>query len=115
MVDIIPRLAADGHAVELTMIGTVSEFVGYEDPATVTNKAGKPMPKNWAIPHFRNRQFTATVSVENAQTLVLGSGPVPITTTSHTKDKVPLLEVTFRCWAVCSGQTKPPPTPSRKT
>ena len=75
--------------MELTVCGVEQEFVGYEDPATVTSSNGKPMPKGWAIPHFRQRQFSANVPVGNGQTLVLGGGPVPITTNVQMTGKAP--------------------------
>jgi len=77
VMDIVPHVSADRRSIKLTITGSVTEFVGYEDPATVTNRSGKRLPKGWAIPHLRLRQFTATVSVPDAQTLVLGSSPVP--------------------------------------
>src|SRR5262249_11847791 len=49
VVDVIPHVSADLRAIHLTIKGTVTEFVGYENPATVTNSNGKPMPKGWAI------------------------------------------------------------------
>ena len=78
VLDMIPRVSSDRRKIELTIVASVTEFVGYEDPATVTNNHGKRMPKGWAIPHLRLRQFRANLAIENAQTMALGSSLVPI-------------------------------------
>ncbi len=91
VMDVIPHVSANRREINLTVIGSVTEFVGYEDPATVTNKDGKTLPKNWAIPRLRTRNFHAHVTVTNGQTLVLGAAPVPITTVQKMNDKVPIL------------------------
>ena len=91
IVDLVPRVSRGANKIDLKVIGTVTEFVGYENPATVTNQNGKPMPKNWAIPRFQVRQFSSTVTVTNAQTFVLGAAPVPLTTFQKSNDKVPVL------------------------
>ena len=89
--DFVPRVSRGANKIDLKVIGTVTEFVGYENPATITNQNGKPMPKNWAIPRFRVRQFSSTVPVPNAQTFVLGAAPMPMTTFQKSNYKVPLL------------------------
>ena len=91
IVDLVPRVSRGANKIDLKIVGTVTEFVGYENPATVTNQNGKPMPKNWAIPRFRVRQFSSTVTVTNAQTFVLGAAPVPMTTFQKSNSKVPVL------------------------
>jgi beta-lactamase regulating signal transducer with metallopeptidase domain len=74
VLDIIPSVADDGYTVHLTIIPTVTEFIGYDKPdPLLTEAAAKrgidtPLP----LPRFRNRQLTASVSVWDGQTVVLG-------------------------------------------
>jgi len=76
--DIIPRAAGDGFAVQLGLIATVSEFLGYDDPGQfvvamgTTSGLSIPITAQVPLPHFRIHQQTAAVSVWDGQSVVLG-------------------------------------------
>lgn len=91
--DLVPSVTADGSSVDLTVIPSVTEFLGYDEPP----KDGKvrvwedgksrlvPLP----LPHFRVRQMQTRVRINDGQTLVLGG--LPVEETRVTRDKVPVL------------------------
>ena len=75
--DIIPQASADGFAVRLGMIVSVGEFLGYENPGQIVVSAtsetnGIPITTALPLPHFRVHEQTATVSVWDGQSVVLG-------------------------------------------
>jgi type II secretory pathway component GspD/PulD (secretin) len=94
VLDVIPYVSADEFSVQMTIIPTVTEFVGYDDPGGFVPRAsaiagGTSLVGQLPLPHFRMRQVTTSVTVWDAQTVVLGG----LITDSVTKlkDKVPLL------------------------
>jgi general secretion pathway protein D len=94
VLDVIPYVSADEFSVQMTIIPTVTEFVGYDDPGGFVPRAsaiagGTSLQGQLPLPHFRMRQVTTSVTVWDAQTVVLGG----LITDSITKlkDKVPLL------------------------
>jgi len=74
VLDVIPYLGADGYTINMTVIPTVTEFLGYDNPAIygLTNFLDQTV---LPLPHFRVRQMTVTANVRDGQTLVL-IGPV---------------------------------------
>lgn len=89
MLDINPIVAADGHTIELTVIPTVTEFLGYDEPAAGAGVAAQTGEgaKQIAVPmpRFRVRQMQTQAQIEDGQTLVLGGFPVE--ETRRIKDK----------------------------
>jgi type II secretory pathway component GspD/PulD (secretin) len=93
VLDVIPYVLSDGFTVNLTMIPTLNEFVGYDNPNEVLT-SGVTLPTGailvpTVLPRFRVRQVHSTVNVWDGQTVVLG-GLVSDNVTS-VKDKVPIL------------------------
>jgi general secretion pathway protein D len=92
VLDVIPSVLADGFTIALTVIPTVTEFLGYrEDP---TNRLAVYVngKKKWVTPPepiMRRRQMSTSVRLWDGQTVVLGG--LPSETVSLLKDKVPLL------------------------
>lgn len=84
VLDLVPCVAADGSAIQMTVTPTIREFMGY-------NPAGKQFATTGAhpLPQFRVRQVTASATLADGQTLVLGAGTIENQLT--TKDKVPVL------------------------
>ena len=76
VLDVIFYLAADGYTINMTVIPSVTEFLGYDNPAIygLTNSTGQ-FDQVLPLPHFRVRQMTVTANVRDGQTLVL-IGPV---------------------------------------
>jgi general secretion pathway protein D len=74
--DIIPWVAADGYTIQLTVIPTVTEFLGYDDPPKDGKvriwEGGKSRLVDPPLPRFRVRQMVTQAQVWDGQTLVLG-------------------------------------------
>jgi type II secretory pathway component GspD/PulD (secretin) len=89
VLDVVPHVRPDGHTLELTVIPTLREFLGYDlEGASEVQKAtgaraAAPLPK------FRLRQVTTMSTLRDGQTLMLGAGTIEETV--KTKDKVPVL------------------------
>lgn len=87
--DVLPHVSADGYTIQLNLIPTITEFLGY-DPnpyrAQVGNVNNLP---DYPLPHFRVRQITTTSIVWDGQTVVLGG--LISEKVAKIKDKVPVL------------------------
>ena len=91
--DVMPVVLSDGFTINLTLIPTLMEFVGYDNPNEVLT-SGAQLPQGsvlvpTVLPRFRVRQVVSTVNVWDGQTVVLG-GLISENVTSI-KDKVPVL------------------------
>ena len=93
VLDVVPVVAADGRGVALTVISTVTEFLGYDaPPADGTVRVwenGKEKMVALPLPRFRVRQMQTQASLASGGTLVLAGFPVESKRLS--KDKVPVL------------------------
>lgn len=98
VLDVVPYVSADTYTVQMVIIPTVTEFIGYDDPGqfvpqaqSVSGTAGSgiPLTGQLPLPHFRLRQCTTSVSVWDGQTVVLGG--LIAESVSKYKDKVPVL------------------------
>jgi general secretion pathway protein D len=97
--DVVPYVDADGTTIELTIIPTITEFLGYDDPGGFNpqaqsigsgNGAGSiPLTALLPLPHFRLRQVTTSALVWDGQTVVLGG--LLSEDVTKIKDKVPVL------------------------
>lgn len=96
--DVIPYVSADGFTIQMTIIPTITEFLGYDDPgafvpqaqsASGGSGAGVPIRAQLPLPHFRLRQVTTSAIVWDGQTIVLGG--LITEDVTKLKDKVPLL------------------------
>jgi general secretion pathway protein D len=92
--DVVPYVSADGYTIQMTLIPTLTEFLGYDPPgpfvplAAITGLATTPTG-TLPLPHFRLRQVTTSAIVWDGQTVVLG-GLISDNVTKL-KDKVPVL------------------------
>ena len=92
MLDVIPSVLADGFTIALTVIPTVTEFLGYREDQTNRVAVYVNGKKKWVIPPepiVRIRQMSSSVRLWDGQTVVLGG--LPSETVSLLKDKVPML------------------------
>jgi len=98
ILDVIPYVSADGYTVQMTIIPTITEFVGYDDPGGFVPQAqavsgggaiGQPLSAQLPLPRFRVRQVTTHAIVWDGQTVVLGG--LIGEDVSRLKDKVPIL------------------------
>lgn len=95
--DVVPYISADGYTIQMTIIPTITEFVGYDDPGNFIPQGqggslttvGVPITAQLPLPRTRVRQVTTSAIVWDGQTVVLG-GLISEDVT-RVKDKTPLL------------------------
>jgi general secretion pathway protein D len=93
VLDVIPCVLSDGFTVNLTLIPTIAQFTGYDNPNEVLT-SGITLPTGstlvpTVLPTYTVRQVASSVNVWDGQTVVLG-GLISETVTT-VKDKVPML------------------------
>jgi len=92
--DVVPYVCADGYTIQMTLIPTVTEFVGYDNPGNfiptiVTGSGGIPLTGQLPLPRSRVRQVVTSCIVWDGQTVVLGG--LITESVQRQKDKVPFL------------------------
>lgn len=94
--DVIPVVTADGYTIQMQVIPTLKEFLGYDDPGSfvaqiqsVGQNAAAPLVTPTPLPKFRLRQVVTSAIVWDGQTVVLGG--LIAEDVQKTKDKVPML------------------------
>ena len=95
--DIIPYVSADGFTIQMTLLPSLIEFVGYDDPgafAIITqggagSTVGAPLVAQLPLPRIRVRQVMTSCIVWDGQTVFLGG--LIAEKVQKTKDKVPVL------------------------
>jgi general secretion pathway protein D len=95
--DVIPTVSADGFSIQMALLPTYLEFIGYDNPGQFVPQAqgaagttlGVPITAQLPLPHFRIREVATTCDVWDGQTVVLGG--LISETISKTHDKVPML------------------------
>ena len=93
ILDVVPYISADGYTIQMTLIPSITEFVGYDDPGqfvpTAITAQGTPITAVLPLPRFRLRQVTTSAIVWDGQTIVLGG--LLAEDVIRYKDKVPVL------------------------
>lgn len=98
VLDVVPYVNADGYTIQLTILPTLKEFLGYDDPgafvaqvqgASSVGASPTPLTQPIPLPKFRLRQVATTAMVWDGQTVVLGG--LIAENVQKTKDKVPVL------------------------
>ena len=94
--DVIPYVSADDVSIQMTLIPSYTEFIGYDDPGdfvpqvqAVGTIAAQPLKATLPLPHFRARSVTTSAIVWDGQTVVLGG--LIAEDVRKLKDKVPFL------------------------
>jgi general secretion pathway protein D len=91
--DVIAYVSADEFSVQMTLIPSVTDFIGYDNPGNFVPQASVPsggtVTSVLPLPHFRLRQVVTSVTVWDAQTVVIGG--LMTDSIANTKDEVPLL------------------------
>jgi general secretion pathway protein D len=88
--DVIPNVTADGQAIELILVATVTEFLGDEGRLVrVALDDGDPMSVQVPLLTFRVRQAMGTARILDGQTVVLGG--MTLRDVQRSQDKVPVL------------------------
>jgi general secretion pathway protein D len=91
VLDVIPVVLSDGYTINLTLIPSLTEFDGYQNPPDIAAVTGSlnvvQLPV--ILPDFSVRQVVTTVNIWDNQTVVIGG--LISSETASTKDKVPVL------------------------
>ena len=92
-IDVIPYVSADGYTIQMTLIPTLVEFLGYDDPQQfiiqAQNGTGNPITAVLPLPRFRIRSVTTSCAVWDGQTIVLGG--LITDNVTRVKDQLPVL------------------------
>ena len=92
ILDVLPDVLSDGYTINLTLIPSLIEFGGYQQPpslGTFSTSGLNVVLLPTALPEFTVREVTTTVNVWDGQTVVLGG--LVDSTLSEQKDTVPIL------------------------
>ncbi len=91
VLDVIPYVSADGYTIQLHIVPTYTEFLGYDtDQARQFRTVVPGLPvQDTPLPKFRVRQVATSAVVWDGQTVVLG-GLIGENVTK-TREKVPVL------------------------
>ncbi len=79
ILDVVPYVLADGYTINLALIPSLTEFLGYDKSTNTTaayNRAGEKIDLPRVLPRFAVRQMTTTLNLWDDQTAVLGGLPV---------------------------------------
>jgi len=89
MLDVIPRVLADGYTLSLALIPSWTEFHGYAKTNTHAfyTSSGERIDVPGVHPLFNVQQLTATVNLWDSQTAILGG----MTIHKVRAEKIPLL------------------------
>ncbi|MSU21010.1 MAG: hypothetical protein EXS30_06405 [Pedosphaera sp.] len=95
--DVIAYVNADGYSIEMTILPTLVEFLGYDDPgpfvpqaqAVAGSNIGAPLIAQLPLPKFRVRQVITSAIVWDGQTVMLGG--LIAEDVIKEKNKVPIL------------------------
>jgi beta-lactamase regulating signal transducer with metallopeptidase domain/type II secretory pathway component GspD/PulD (secretin) len=71
--DIVPVVNADGYTIHMTVVPTVTEFLGYENPKDYVKYDKNLKNAKLPLPKSRVRQMSTSANVWDGQTLVLGN------------------------------------------
>ena len=90
VLDVIPVVLSDGYTINLTLIPSLTEFIGYDaSPSIPGINNANVITVPTILPRFTVRQVVTTVNIWDNQTVVLG-GLISSSVTSQ-KDKIPVL------------------------
>jgi general secretion pathway protein D len=98
VLDVVPYVNADGYTIQMTLLPTLKEFLGYDDPgafvaqvqgASSGGASPAALTQPTPLPKFRLRQVATTAMVWDGQTVVLGG--LISEKVQKQKDKVPVL------------------------
>jgi beta-lactamase regulating signal transducer with metallopeptidase domain len=71
ILDVVPVVAADRISIQLTLMPSITEFVGYDQATAATFVPTPPSTNSLPLPIFRVRQITTSVVVRDGQTVLL--------------------------------------------
>jgi hypothetical protein len=71
--DVIPTVSSDGDSVTMTVIPSVTEFLGYEDPREFSKYDKNLKHAQLPLPKSRIRKTATAATIWDGQTLVIGN------------------------------------------
>jgi general secretion pathway protein D len=90
VLDVVPYVLSDGYTINLTLIPSLTEFNGYDNPPSIPGvNVANVVQVPTILPDFIVRQVVTTVNIWDNQTIVLGG--LISSSVQSTKDKVPML------------------------
>jgi general secretion pathway protein D len=97
VLDVLPTVSADGYSIQMVLIPTITEFLGYDNPGQFVptaqsvggNTVGIPITAVLPLPRLRMRQIATTCNVWDGQTIVMGG--LISENIAKVKDSVPVL------------------------
>ena len=100
VLDVLPTVAADGYTINMSLIPSITQFVGYDAvppefagaiqvQSVGSGTVGVPLTAQVPLPRTRIRQVVTQCVVWDAQTVMLGG--LISEDIQNTKDKVPIL------------------------
>ena len=75
VLDVVPYVLSDGYTINLALIPSLTEFLGYDKPTNTTtayNRAGEKIDVPKILPRFSVRQMVTTLNLLDGQTAVIG-------------------------------------------
>ncbi|MGI8965539.1 MAG: hypothetical protein ACR2H1_05550, partial [Limisphaerales bacterium] len=95
--DVVPYVSADDYSIQMSIIPTITEFLGYDNPgqfvpqgqSAAGNTIGVPLTAVLPLPRLGLRQVTTSCNVYDGQTVVLGG--LITENVNKIKDKIPVL------------------------
>jgi general secretion pathway protein D len=88
MLDVIPYVSSDGFTIQMSIVPTLTEFLGYDDSSQFFAQA-QNLRVSTPLPKFRSRQVATSAIVWDGQTIILGG--LIAENVTKIKDKVPVL------------------------
>jgi Flp pilus assembly secretin CpaC len=76
--DVVPYVLADGYTINLALIPSVTEFLGYDKSTSTTaahNRAGEKIDVPQVLPRFTVRQVATTLNLWDNQTAIISGLP----------------------------------------
>jgi Flp pilus assembly secretin CpaC len=78
VLDVVPYVLADGYTINLAVIPSVTEFLGYDKTTQTTtthNRIGEKIDVPIILPRFTVRQVVTTLNLWDNQTVLIGGLP----------------------------------------
>lgn len=97
VLDVVPYVSSDDETIQMTILPTITEFVGYDDPGPfvpqiiglTSGSTGISRTASLPLPRLRVRMLTTSAIVWDGQTVALGG--LIAEDNVKSRDKVPVL------------------------
>ena len=78
VLDVVPYVLSDGYTINLTLMPSLTEFLGYDESTNTTaayNRAGEKIDVPKVLPRFTTWQLVTTLNLWDNQTVILAGLP----------------------------------------